>query len=137
MPFLISSPRMRKTFKAPALATAANGTNRPRIIRVPGLTPFSLGTRALRPSATEQDAETARKYDCTRVEVDIGEDLFALELLIATLRDWFAICHANVPRQPRLGVSMPAVTTRLEITKHDMRNGRKTGSPVSVVHSVK
>lgn len=31
----------------------------------------------------------------------------------------------------RPGVSMPAVTTRLEITKHDMRKGRKTGSPVS------
>ncbi len=29
------------------------------------------------------------------------------------------------------GVSIPAVTTRLEMTKHDMRNGRKTGSPVS------
>lgn len=26
---------------------------------------------------------------------------------------------------------MPAVTTRLERTKHDMRKGRKTGSPVS------
>jgi len=26
---------------------------------------------------------------------------------------------------------MPAVTTRLEITKQDMRKGRKTGSPVS------
>lgn len=79
MPFLISSPRMRKTFKAPALATAANGTNRPRITRVPGLTPFSLGTRAFRPNATEHEADTASKYDCTRVEVDMGEDLLALE----------------------------------------------------------
>jgi hypothetical protein len=32
----------------------------------------------------------------------------------------------------RLGVSMPAVTTRLEMTKQDMRKGRKTGWPVSV-----
>ena len=32
----------------------------------------------------------------------------------------------------RPGVSIPAVTTRLEITKQDMRKGRKTGSPVSV-----
>jgi hypothetical protein len=78
---------MRKTFSAPALATAANGTNRPRIIRVPGLMPFNLGTSALRPSATEQEAETASRYDCTRVDVDMGEDLFALELLMATLRD--------------------------------------------------
>lgn len=31
----------------------------------------------------------------------------------------------------RLGVSMPAVTTRLEMTKQDMRKGRKTGWPVS------
>jgi len=29
------------------------------------------------------------------------------------------------------GVSIPAVTTRLEMTKQDIRNGRKTGSPVS------
>ena len=29
-------------------------------------------------------------------------------------------------------MSMPAVTTRLDRTKHDIRNGRKTGSPVSV-----
>lgn len=32
---------------------------------------------------------------------------------------------------PMFGVSMPAVTTRFEMTKHDIRNGRKTGSPVS------
>jgi len=31
----------------------------------------------------------------------------------------------------RLGVSMPAVTTRLEVTKQDMRKGRRTGWPVS------
>jgi hypothetical protein len=31
----------------------------------------------------------------------------------------------------RLGVSMPAVTTRLEMTKQDMRKGRRTGWPVS------
>jgi hypothetical protein len=34
-------------------------------------------------------------------------------------------------RTPRPGVSIPAVTTRLERTKHDMRKGRNTGSPVS------
>ena len=28
-------------------------------------------------------------------------------------------------------MSMPAVTIRLEMTKQDMRNGRKTGWPVS------
>ena len=31
----------------------------------------------------------------------------------------------------RFGVSMPAVTMRLESTKHDMRKGRKMGRPVS------
>ena len=36
-------------------------------------------------------------------------------------------------RTPRPGVSIPAVTTRLERTKHDMRKGRNTGSPVSDV----
>ena len=61
----------------------------------------------------------------------IGEDLFALALLMATLRDWFVICQNRVPRVLRLGVSMPAVTTRLEMTKQDMRKGRKTGWPVS------
>jgi Cu/Ag efflux protein CusF len=35
-------------------------------------------------------------------------------------------------RTCRPGVSMPAVTMRFEMTKHDMRKGRKTGSPVSV-----
>lgn len=34
------------------------------------------------------------------------------------------------------GVSIPAVTTRFEMTKHDMRKGRKTGSPVSAKVSV-
>jgi hypothetical protein len=102
---------------------------------VPGLMPFNLGTSALRPSATEQEAETASKYDCTRVDVDMGDDLFALELLIATLSDWFVICQAKVPLHPRFGVSMPAVTTRLEMTKHDIRNGRKTGRPVSTFSS--
>jgi hypothetical protein len=42
---------------------------------------------ALRPKATEQEAETATIYDCTIVEVDNGVDLLALELLMATLRD--------------------------------------------------
>lgn len=50
---------------------------------------------------------------------------------MATLSDWLVICQNNVPRVFRLGVSMPAVTTRLERTKHDMRKGRKTGCPVS------
>lgn len=103
---------------------------------------------ALRPSATVQEADTARKYDFTIVEVEMGVDLFALALLIATLRDWLAICHRSVPVvcKPlviahavpvrvedtwRPGVSMPAVTMRLEMTKHDIRNGRNTGSPVS------
>ena len=65
--------------------------------------------------------------------VDRGVDLLALAELMATLRDWFVICHASVPAVPRLGVSMPAVTTRLERTKEDMRKGRKTGLPVSVL----
>ena len=33
----------------------------------------------------------------------------------------------RVSRTCRPGVSMPAVTTRLEMTKQDMRKGRKTG----------
>ena len=41
------------------------------------------------------------------------------------------ICHATVPVVVRFGVSMPAVTTRLEMTKQDMRKGRNTGWPVS------
>src|ERR1700750_2643237 len=64
--------------------------------------------------------------------VDNGWDLLALEVLMATLRDWLAICQNSVPRVLRLGVSMPAVTTRLDRTKADMRKGRKTASPVSV-----
>ena len=87
MPCLISSPRIKNTFKAPALATAANGTSLVRIVFVPGLTRFNRGTRAFSPSATEQEAPTARKYDCVILETDSGVDLLALALLIATLRD--------------------------------------------------
>lgn len=61
MPCLISSPLMRKTFNAPAVATAANGTRRVRIVLVAGDTLRRRGTSALRPRATEQEADTARK----------------------------------------------------------------------------
>ena len=87
MPFRISSPRMRKMFSTVALATAAKGTRRPKVMRVLGEMLLRRGTRALRPSATEQDAETATKYVFTRSEVVNGEDLLALAELIPTLRD--------------------------------------------------
>lgn len=61
IPFRISSPRMRKTFNAPALATAAKGTRRVRIVRVPGERDLRRGTVALRPRATVQEAETATR----------------------------------------------------------------------------
>ena len=61
----------------------------------------------------------------------MGVLLLALALLIATFRLWFVHCHAIVPVVERLGVSMPAVTMRLDSTKADMRNGRTTGWPVS------
>lgn len=112
--------------------------------------PFMRGTRAFRPSATPHDAVTAVKYDWTIADVGMGVDLFALEKLIPTLSDWLVICHARVPAvwvalvrpsslrsdvnqflTPRPGVSIPAVTTKLDRTKHDMRNGKKTGKPVS------
>ena len=48
---------------------------------------FRRGTSALRPSATEHDAETARKYDWTNLEVERGVDLLALALLMATFND--------------------------------------------------
>jgi hypothetical protein len=111
---------------------------------------FKRGTSALRPSATPQDALTAVRYDWTMVEVESGIDLFAFEKLIPTLTDWFVTCHPSVPavyygqhiasthialRTERPGVSMPAVTTRFVRTKHDMRNGSRTGSPVSSVPS--
>jgi hypothetical protein len=97
MPCLISSPRIKNTFKAPALATAANGMSLVRIVFVAGLTRFKRGTRALRPRATEQEAPTARKYDCVILEMDKGVDLLALALLMATLRDWLVICQRSVP----------------------------------------
>ena len=45
------------------------------------------GTRALSPRATEQEAETARRYDWRIAEVERGVDLFAFEKFMATLRD--------------------------------------------------
>src|SRR5690348_13061405 len=97
MPCLISSPRMRKTLSAPAVATAANGTRRPAMSLALGDKLLRRGTRALRPTATPQDALTASRYDLTMVEVERGIDLFALEKLIPTLTDWFVTCHASVP----------------------------------------
>ena len=87
IPCLISSPRIRKTLRAPADATAANGTSRVNMVFAPGESLFNLGTTALRPRATEHEAETASRYDWTSVDVDRGVDLLALALLIATLRD--------------------------------------------------
>lgn len=62
-----------------------------------GDTRLRRGTRALRPSATLQDAPTARKYDWTIAPVLNGVDLFAFALLMATLRDWLVICQRRVP----------------------------------------
>lgn len=87
MPCRISSPRIRKTLRAPAEATAAKGTNLVKTILVAGETFFNRGTMALSPRATEQEAPTAKKYDWTIVDVESGVDLFAFELLMATLRD--------------------------------------------------
>ena len=61
IPFRISSPRIRKTFNAPADATAANGTRRVKAVLAPGVSRLRRGTSALRPRATEHEAETARK----------------------------------------------------------------------------
>lgn len=61
IPRLISSPRMRNTLRAPALATAANGTRRESTVRVDGDNRFSRGTIELRPTATVHDALTARR----------------------------------------------------------------------------
>ena len=147
IPCRISSPRIRNTLRAPAEATAANGTNRVRVVLAVGDRRLRRGTIALRPSATEQEAETAKRYDFAIVDVERGVDLLALALLMPTLRDWLVICHRSVPvvcdRSAvfwdetegsctwRPGVSIPAVTMRLEMTKQDMRKGRKTDCPVS------
>ncbi len=61
IPCRISSPRIRKTLRAPADATAANGTNRVRVVFAVGERRLSRGTIALSPSATEQEAETAKR----------------------------------------------------------------------------
>jgi hypothetical protein len=78
---------MRNTLSAPAVATAANGTRRPAITFALGERLFKRGTSALSPTATPQDALTARRYDWTMVEVESGIDLFAFEKLIPTLTD--------------------------------------------------
>ena len=97
IPCRISSPRIRKTLRAPADATAANGTNRVRVVLATGERRLSRGTIALRPRATEQEAETAKRYDLTIVGVERGVDLLALALLMPTLRDWLVICQRRVP----------------------------------------
>lgn len=55
------------------------------------------GTRAFRPTATEQEAETAMRYDLPICDKERGVDLFAFALLTATLRDWLPICQRRVP----------------------------------------
>lgn len=87
IPCRISSPRIRNTLSAPADATAANGTSRVRVVFAVGDRRFSRGTIALRPSATEQEADTAKRYDFAIVGVERGVDLLALALLMPTLRD--------------------------------------------------
>lgn len=69
---------MRKTFKAPADATAANGINLLNVVLAVGLSLFNLGTMAFRPNATPHDADTASAYDVTSVFVLKGEVLLAL-----------------------------------------------------------
>jgi len=86
MPRRISSPRMRNTFNAPALATAAKGTNLPSTTLAPGLT-FNLGTSAFSPSATLQLADTAKAYDSAILDQERGVDLLAFALFMQTLRD--------------------------------------------------
>ena len=54
---------------------------------------------------------------------------------MATLSDWLATCQPAVPAMPMPGVSIPAVTTKLEKMKADMRKGKRTGSPVSALFS--
>lgn len=152
IPWRISSPRIRNTLRAPAEATAAKGTSRVKVVFAVGDRRLRRGTIALRPRATEQEAETAKKYDFAIVDVERGVDLLALALLMPTLRDWLVICQRSVPvvcdRSARFwgwtegsctwrpGVSIPAVTIRLEMTKQDMRKGRKTGCPVSKLSAV-
>ena len=97
MPWRISSPRIRNTLRAPADATAANGTKRVSVVFAVGERRLSRGTIALSPRATEQEAETAKRYDFMIVGVERGVDLLALALLIPTLRDWLVICQSRVP----------------------------------------
>ena len=97
IPCRISSPRIRNTLSAPAEATAANGTSRVRVVFAVGDRRLRRGTVAFRPSATEQDAETAKRYDFIIVGVERGVDLLALALLMPTLRDWLVICQRSVP----------------------------------------
>ncbi|KAK5637520.1 hypothetical protein RRF57_013234 [Xylaria bambusicola] len=97
MPTRISSPRMSSTLRKPADATAANGTRRLRMSFVEGDTRLRRGTREFRPTATEHEAPTARKYDCAIFEYESGVDLLAFALFMATLRDWFVICQRMVP----------------------------------------
>lgn len=78
MPCLISSPLMRKTFKAPADATAAKGISLLNVVLAVGLSRFNLGTTAFKPNATPHDADTARAYDVTSVSVLRGDVLLAL-----------------------------------------------------------
>ena len=56
------------------------------MILVLGETRFRRGTREFNPTATEQLAPTAKKYDFTNVEVLSGDDLFAFAELMATFR---------------------------------------------------
>ncbi len=61
IPCLISSPRIKNTLRAPADATAANGTRRVKTIFAFGESRLRRGTIAFKPKATEQEAETARR----------------------------------------------------------------------------
>lgn len=57
--------------------------------------------------------------------------MLALEMLIATFKDWLVTCQNNVPNVPKFGVNIPDVTTKFDNTEELILNGRNTVSPVS------
>ncbi len=75
-----------------------------------GETLLRRGTSALRPSATEHEAETAMRYDLPICDMERGVDLLELALLMATLSDWLAICHRRVPVVYQLVSALSAVS---------------------------
>ena len=81
-----SPPRISRTFRKPAEATAAKGVSRPKAVLVAGEKRRRVGMSLFSPRAVPHETVTAARYDTLSWRVEMDE-LVALAMLIPALTD--------------------------------------------------